>query len=369
MTAGIWLRTFFGNGCQTSPSRLAMVGTITSASLLNSVLRVVSEAIFSRRANAIQFEHPPLFVIGHWRTGTTWMHELLVRDERFTYPTTYQCNSPHHFLLTERVFAPCLNLLLPSRRPMDDMPVSMDRPQEDEFALMNLGVGSPYLDWAFPNGEKRFVEYLTLQDVSAEEKKQWANCFLWFLKRLTLKNPKRLILKSPTHTARVQTLLRLFPDARFIHLVRNPIAAIPSTLRTWTDLTDAQAIQARKGPIPIERIFNLFEAMYDQFERDRSLIPESNLVELRYEDLVTDPVPNLEQIYQKLQLGDFEPARPAIEAYVQSIAGYKASRNEISPDLKQQIHDRCGAYIDKYGYADESNDQAARVDENLSGQR
>ena len=300
------------------------------------------------------------------------MHELLVRDERFAYPTTYQCNAPHHFLLTTPVIAPILNLLLPKKRPMDDMPVSMDRPQEDEFALANLGVGSPYLDWAFPRGKKTHVQFLTLQDLNDQQLQQWQDALLWFLRRVTLKKPKRLILKSPTHTARISTLLKIFPEARFIHLVRNPMAVIPSTQRMWTDLTDALTLQVTDGPAPISQVFNLFETMYEQFEKERSLIPEGNLFELRYEDLVADPVSNLEKMYQQLQLGDYETARPAIDEYLQSIADYKANRNEISADLKNEIYERCRSYIDQYGYAKEWNDSATERDEsdsNLTEQR
>src|SRR5687768_18104609 len=43
----------------------------------------------------------------------------------------------------------------------------------------------------------------------------------------------RSILKSPPHTCRVPTLLRLFPDARFVHIVRDPYAVYPSTLHLW----------------------------------------------------------------------------------------------------------------------------------------
>ncbi len=352
MTAGVWFPFYFGHRCATSLTRLGMASTITASSLLNSLLRGVSEAIHCRRAAAVQFDHPPVFVIGHWRTGTTWMHELLALDQRFSFPTTYQCNCPHHFLLTETVFSPCLNLLLPKQRPMDNMAVGMSRPQEDEFALMNLGVGSPYLDWAYPAEDNKYLKYLTLQDLSEQDQQKWREGFEWFLRRLTLRNPKRLVLKSPTHTARISTLLKIFPDARFIHMVRNPLSTVSSTLRTWTDLTEALAIKLRREPIPVERIFALFEAMYDQYFQEQQLIPPANLYEVRYEDLVADPMAILEQVYQQLELGDFEVARPAVAEYLQSISDFRPNRHAIEPKLKQQIFTHCQSYIERYGYGD-----------------
>ena len=350
MTAGVWFPLLWRNRFAVSPSRWAMAFIICWASLINSALRLLSELLYGRRAAALQINEPPLFVIGHWRTGTTWLHELLVKDERMTFPTTYQCMIPHHFLLTDRILSRPMDWLLPSRRPMDDMPVGMSRPQEDEFALMNLGVGTPYLEWAFPNRGRHWDDYLTLQPLPAAERQKWKDQFDWFVRRLTLHKPRRLVMKSPTHTARVATLLELYPQARFVHVVRNPLDTIPSTIRTWTRMTDAMSLQYRRDPISEDRILDVFNLMYDQFEQDRALIPAERFYEVRYEDLVADPLAELEKIYQRLDLGEFAPARPAIAAYLASIAGYKKNEHRVPDELKQKIVTRCKAYIDRYGY-------------------
>jgi hypothetical protein len=275
---------------------------------------------------------------------------LLVKDERMSYPTTYQCMVPHHFLLTDGVLSGLVHLCLPRSRPMDEMPVGVTRPQEDEFALMNLGVGSPYLEWAFPNFGPQHDDYLTLLPLPAADRQDWKGQFDWFIRRLTLKNPKRLVLKSPTHTARVATLHEMYPQARFVHVVRNPLETIPSTIRTWTRMTDAMSLQVRKDPISADRILDVFERMYDQFEQDRPLIPNDRFYEIRYEDLVADPLAEVERIYRQLDLGDFEPARPALEKYLASIADYKRNVHRVPDDLKQKIIARCKSYIERYGY-------------------
>jgi len=143
-----------------------------------------------------------LFIIGHWRTGTTLVHELMALDKRHTYPTTYECIDPNHFLLTEKLASRFLRFLLPAQRPMDNMVMGWDRPQEDEFALCNLGQPSPYLTIAFPNCPPQYPEYFDLEDLSPEALSRWKECFIRFLKQVTLRNPKRIVLKSPTHTYR-----------------------------------------------------------------------------------------------------------------------------------------------------------------------
>ena len=42
-----------------------------------------------------------------------------------------------------------------------------------------------------------------------------------------VRSPKRIVLKSPAHTARVRVLLELFPKARFVHIIRDPVVHLP----------------------------------------------------------------------------------------------------------------------------------------------
>jgi len=155
-----WMKLLVGNRFAFAPIRLSMVITVTIASLLNSFASVFQWLMFHHAIRHVKLKEPPLFVLGHWRSGTTLLHELLMLDSRHTCPTTYQCLAPHHFLWTEWILPPFLRFLLPAKRPMDDMPAGLDRPQEDEFALVNLGVPSPYLAWAFPNHGPVADEYL-----------------------------------------------------------------------------------------------------------------------------------------------------------------------------------------------------------------
>ena len=39
--------------------------------------------------------HDPLFILGHWRSGTTFLHNIFAQDKHFGYTTTYQTVFPH----------------------------------------------------------------------------------------------------------------------------------------------------------------------------------------------------------------------------------------------------------------------------------
>ncbi len=95
-----------------SPICVAMVAINCALSVINSLLWLLQVALFGRKIHRTKLEQDPIFVIGHWRSGTTLLHELLVRDLRHTYPDTYACFAPNHFLVSSWIIKPCLKFLV-----------------------------------------------------------------------------------------------------------------------------------------------------------------------------------------------------------------------------------------------------------------
>ena len=126
---------------------------------------------------------------------------------------------------------------------MDNMAAGWNHPQEDEFALCNMGARSPYLTIVFPNRPPQDQEYLDLERVSPEGLRRWKAKLRWFLQCITLRNPKRIVLKSPPHTCRVKVLLEMFPKAKFVHIVRDPYVIFPSTVNLWKRLYRDEGLQ------------------------------------------------------------------------------------------------------------------------------
>lgn len=326
--------------------------TVSIWSPFNSLLWLISEAIYGARASRTPVE-APIFVLGHWRSGTTFLHDLLAGDPEHGYPTTYQCFFPNHFMLTGGSGA-WFNIFLPSRRPMDNVPVGVDRPQEDEFAFANLGMGTHYVTLAWPRHGPADMDYLDLVKLPEDKRREWEKGFLWFIKRLALKQKKRLVMKSPAHTARIATLLKLFPDARFIHISRNPLAVIPSTRKLWKALDSVQGLHnpAHDDPWIDEFVFDVFDTVFTRYQADKALIPDGHLVEIAYEDLAADPRAVMRRIYNDLDLGDFARAEPGIDAYLAGQGEYQSNVFDLAPEYRAEIVKRCAGYIDRFGYRD-----------------
>jgi hypothetical protein len=347
-----WARLLVRNRFNVAPVRLSMVATVTMSSILNSFSSVIERVLFSHRIRKAKLTEPPLFVLGHWRSGTTLLHELLMLDPHNTCPNTYQCMTPHHFLWTEWFLPPMIRWMLPDKRPMDAMSAGWDRPQEDEFALVNLGMPSPYLAWAFPNHGPVADEYLDLRTLTREDREVWKRTWREFVNRVALRGDRRIVLKSPTHTARVRTILEVFPNAKFIHIVRDPLVVFPSTVRLWKSLSEVQGFQhLREDAGWIERhVLDTFVRMYECFEQDREHVPQGNLIDIRYEDLIADPVGKMREAYKRLNLGDFSAVEPGIREYTQKSRDYKTNKYVLPPDVADRIRGRWAPFFQRYGY-------------------
>ena len=296
--------------------------------------------IFGRKIKNTKIDHPPIFILGHWRSGTTLLHELMVTNPSYASPNTFQCFAPSHFLLSEPLMVKFGGFLLPKQRPMDNMEAGWTLPQEDEFALMNLGVPTPYLRIAFPRTQPKQLDYLSL-DIEDKKLEAWSEKFMWFLKLLTFHyGGRRLVLKSPTHTARVKHILRMFPNAKFIHLTREPTRLYSSTLRLWKSLQDVQALH---DPPSLEDQEAYVEEclihMYRTFEEDRRTVPDSQIMDIRYEDLAANPLDTVREVYERLELGEFELAEPALRNRLVDHAKYRPNQHQIDANLKERVQE------------------------------
>jgi hypothetical protein len=339
ITFDAWLNLLRREQYKIDPVCWPRAAWITALSLVNSATSKAAERRFGAAIEATRVE-APIFILGHYRSGTTHLHELLATDPRFASPTRYQAFNPRTFLLTEPWLAPFVEPFMLPRRV-----------QEDEVAYMVLTQQSPYMDWCFARSRQGYGRYLTFRDVPASEVAEWSSALRYFLKAVTLKTGRPLILKSPPHTARVRLILRVFPTARFIHIRRNPYAVFSSTMGLLRAVRPVFRLQRARANIDTDAVLEIYTEMYNAYFADRALIPPGQLVEISYEDLESDRLGQLEMIYKSLNMGDFEAVRPAMEKYLASIARYKKNKHpELDESTRERIAQAWRRSFDEWGY-------------------
>lgn len=346
-----WLRLLYLHRFRVSPKYFYVLAIASVVTFIHSVCWLIQQAFWRHRVRRMPPVTDPIFVLGHWRTGTTFLHELLIRDPRYGYPNYYQCLEPNHFLLSEGFITRAMPFLLPRRRPMDDLPITWDSPQEDEFALMLMGEPSYYTHIGFPNSWPVDFDWLDFRGIPPARQDRWSASLEWFLRQVAFARPgKRLVLKSPPHSCRIPALLRRFPDATFVFIVREPYRLLPSTIRMWTALHHYHTMEIPDHKLVEAMVLEAGERLFRGYEEQKGLIPPGRLHELRYEDLMADPIGEMERLYDRLGLGQFDQARPRIEAYLATLKGYTPANLPASDEVKAKVDARWGDVVRRYGY-------------------
>lgn len=345
-----WLQLLRDNRFAVSPLYFLRAVSATASILANSTL-----AQFERMRYGAEVEKAtvkaPLFILGHWRSGTTFLHKLFSLDERFAFPNLYQVSLPHIFLSTEAAATRLTRFQLPRTRPFDNVRQTWEMPYEDEIATAMLTLRSPYLCGLFPQRTEFYDRYLTFRDVSPQEIDEWRTGFLLFLKKLTCKYQRPLVLKSPPHTCRIRLLLELFPDAKFVHIHRNPHKVFQSTMHLIDRGFPLIRFQ-RSDQVDWEaRTLRVYREMYERFFAERSLIPDGHFHEVCFEEMERDAIGQMRIIYKALDLPDFTHVETSLQEYMSSTAGYKKNEfPEFTADLRERIAVEWQQCFDEWRY-------------------
>ncbi len=294
----------------------------------------------------------PVFIIGHFRSGTTFLHYLLGHDPHFAYVSTFETMTPGMIIANEELFRNIVKNHLPAKRPMDDLEMHANLPYEEEYAIANLSPYSFYLAWYFPRRWKTYFDkYVLFKQASVEEINVWKKVYSYFLQKISYKNKeKQILLKSLVNTARIKYILDLYPDAKFIHIYRNPYHVYMSTWKLYQKILPLFSFQQIKSEQLDENILYSYQQLFKKYFLEKKLIPNGNLIEFRYEDFIKDPLFFLKQSYGQLHLSGFDSAKPLFKDYIEKHKNYKASSYDISLKTKKKIFDRWGFVFDAFGY-------------------
>jgi len=330
--------------------KIALTMAVT---LHNSFAGFFERLIYQRRIQAHQVK-APVFILGHWRSGTTLLHNLLSYDPQFTTTTLYHTLGFHHFLLTEWLAKKLTAPFLPKSRPMDNMEISWDAPQEDEAIICNLCLISPYLMTAFHSDDSVYGRFFDMRNVTQAEKTKWQESVLYMLKKISFVGDKRPLLKSPTHTFRVKALLELFPDAKFIHIVRNPYALFPSAIHMRKQIFTENGLCYPDFSQIEEDFFKTYRMLFDRLEEDIPLLAANQYHEVKYEDFEQDIPGELRKIYDHFEMPGWSDLEPVLMSKMKDLKEYKKNKfREMDPSLKRKIYEGCRRTFEKYDYPTE----------------
>lgn len=319
---------------------------------LLSALHPIEERRYTKRLENAPVPMDPVFILGHWRSGTTFVHNVLAHDKHFGYTTTYQTVFPHLMLWGQPFFKKTMSWLMPDKRPTDNMELNVDLPQEEEFALSNMMPYTYYNFWFLPQNMMEYCDkYLIFKTATAEERRVFQATFVKLMK-ISLWNTKgsQFLSKNPPHTGRVKEILEIFPNAKFIYLMRNPYTVFESTRSFFSNTIIPLQLQTISPEQLESNILEAYKRLYHKYEEDKQLIPSGNLIELKFEDFEANALEMTENIYRTLSIPGFEETKADIIRYLDKKKGYRKNTYSYDPRTVELVNKHWHFALEQWGY-------------------
>ncbi len=337
-----------------SKDKKAMANKITLFVLISAPFRWLQSLYLLFKIPSVSLkDNPPVFVIGHWRSGTTHLHYLLAKDEQFSYLEAFQAFFFKIAFISKSFMKPVLNYLMPNTRPQDNIKIDAGAPTEEEHPLTNLTEKSGMQSFFFPKNRSYFDKYNLFKNTTNHEKNSWKRVYHKMLCQIALyqgKN-KKLLLKNPHNTGRIKELLELYPNAKFIFIHRNPYDVFLSNVHLYNSIIKTQFLHEFNQKEIEQRVIYCYEETLKKYLKERELIPSGNHIEISYQDLSKKPIKTIQKIYEKLQLGDFNNVENKIIEYLESLGEYKKNKfKKPEPQLIDEINNKWGFSFKEWNY-------------------
>lgn len=344
-----------------SPKYYFRVLIISLINLVNFPFRTYERLFINKRIQKKAVEHPPIFILGHWRSGTTHLHNLLCQDQQMAYTTTYQSVFPDTIFNTlgRFLFQGFSKLLMPTKREGDNVTLGSELPQEEEFALANKTPMSFYFYWMLPKQMLNFYQsYIRFKDVDKKQLNHWKEDYQLLIKKAIKNTQKEIYLsKNPPNTGRIKTLLEMYPNAKFIHIHRNPVEVFLSTRNFYYKMMPHLQLQNISKHEIDELIVKVYKLIMNDYLMQKKYIPKGNLIEVAFSDIEEHPLATIKSIYDTLELPKFEVAAPNFKLYLNQTKHYKKNKHSIHKKDFDTIAKEWKFAFDNWNYKTSENIQ------------
>ena len=322
-----------------------------AVSLMLTPARGLENLLFDRTAKKVEVRRP-LFVLGHWRSGTTLVQQLLARDPQFGFLDPLMNFTFNFYHILGWAFRNVIASNLDMGRPMDNMKYAMDLPLEEYIVFSTISKNGVYPLNFFPQAFLKYNRFAYVDQMPSAQQTEWIRKYRFLLQKLTaLNDGKPLMLKSPDNTARVRLLKKLYPDAKFVNIYRDPYAVVRSTIHLYQKMIPTWSLEAMPDEETLEDwVIRTFKEMYLSYFEEKKTLSPSDLFEIRFEDFEKDPMPILRKMYETLELPGFDEACPLILRHWEGQSGYKKNEFAYADRLIRKVNENLGFYFEHYGY-------------------
>ncbi len=324
------------------------------------MLRLLGRTILKAHVDGIEIR-APIFILGTPRCGSTMLHELLACHERVAYITATmdQFRDPQVFYAVEWV-RKRLNLNVRGERYLgDSIQVDATSPSEGMRFWGEL-LGRDPFDLAWP--ERRLADF-TPEEIEGAKTyiRHVIHCF-------RERGAERFLNKSPALLTEARLLQQVFPDARFVHLVRDGRMVANSLVKLYRrqaeqDVRMGHPLFKDRHLIPYPRVQRLGQYIEQWGPEDLRTAAHvwddclsfvegvagelTHFYEVRFEDILADPRGELDRIFDFCELPPMGTGRTLYDAKIARVGRIDHQNRYSGFEIVEQI---AGEHLRHYGY-------------------
>ena len=313
-------------------------------------------AFYNQRINNHTIKKHPIFILGYYRSGTSYLHQCLVQDDRFGYHSNFQMVLPEVMLTTEKALLPFFEFICRLFKVKDSVhrvPLSFRFPGEED-ATMTTYLDPRGAQWGYflpKMMHDQFQKYVVFENTGEAEIEAWTKSFVYLLKKISIASQqKQLVLKSPPNTARIKLLLSIFPDAKFIFIHRNPYEVFASNKRFWQVVQREYALHGTK-PVDVNSIIlDTYSRMMQRYLWEKEAVPPGQLAELAYDNFIQNPITSLKNVYSELQLDDFAYCEDKMKTFTGPQKKFVQLKHELPDNETKMVSEKWEPFIRHWNY-------------------
>jgi hypothetical protein len=288
----------------------------------------------------------PIFIIGNPRSGTTFLHRLLLGAGDMAAFELWEMLFP---AITARKLlgriVPRLDRLSPARyHPSDVHDTSLRGIETDDVMWFFRTLDGPFawayfLAWQDTWGSELSQREFGIEGVSERDEERFFKYHeACWRRNLTYKNSSRVLAKTSMLTLRLDALLKRYPDCKLVYVIRDPVEVIPSGMSLLAGvLENGYDVWNRTSAEDQRRwVENLYQASCEMLRGFHEAllsgrIPERNLCVVRYTDLIHDLEPTMKRILDFIEIDPSAAFVEEVHAQAEKQRTYK-SRHQHSPE-------------------------------------
>ena len=187
--------------------------------------------------------------------------------------------------------------------------------------IIMYALGKPF--WPYDHHRESYQS--RIEKVDATYNFEWHKNVVRILQSST---DQRWLFKCPTHIHFLQELFLTYPDARVIHMHRNPAKAIPSLLSL------IRSSHPNIGDQEIEQTLSFCEGGLRKSidQRSRSLVPPHQIADVHFDSLMSNPIAVIGELYKFLDIDATDNFKKNIKDYLSRYARHKYGSHHYTPE-------------------------------------